>query len=410
MTKITGIEAMEIQDSRGMPTLRATVHAGDAIGIFDVPSGASTGSHEALELRDGGTEDHGKGVKKALSSVNGEIAKALVGMDVSDQEAIDHAMLALDGTPQKSRLGGNAIVGVSLATAKAGAASVGVPLYKYLRSLRSILPSRAVPLLFMSVLDGGKHGKNGPSFQEHHIIPLTDDVAVAKEIGKKFIDELDRYANERFGDGYRVGDEGGLVFPITDVAEPLEIIRTIVSKADFAVPVRSGLDVAASSFYDQKEKIYRCRDIDRNTGEMLDLYSSLTKEYDLFSIEDPFQEEAFEDFAKLQNKIDPVLLIGDDLTVTNVARLKTAIDAHAIKAMIIKPNQIGSLTETLDTMEMARNSGIHCIVSHRGEDTMDDAIADIAYAFGALGLKCGVPRQKERIVKIDRLIHISNEK
>ena len=410
MTKITKVEAIEIQDSRGMPTLRATVHAGEAIGIFDVPSGASTGSHEALELRDGGTEQHGKGVKKALSVVNGEIAKALIGMDVSDQEAIDRTMLVLDGTPQKSRLGGNAIIGVSIAVAKTAAVSKGVALYEYLRTLRSIEPSHPVPFLFMNVLNGGKHAKNGPAFQEYHIIPQTDDAKVSKKIGETFMSLLEQYAKKRFGDNYGVGDEGGLVFPITDVAEPLAIMRSIADKANFTVPVRFGLDVAASSFYDEKAGVYHCGDRDRSAPEMLELYKLLMKQYDLYSIEDPFQEEAFEDFALLQKAIDPSVVVGDDLTVTNVTRLKTAIDTHAIKGMIIKPNQIGTLAETLDTMEMARKNGTHCIVSHRSGDTMDDAIADIAYAFGTLGLKCGVPRQKERIVKIDRLIHISHEK
>ncbi|OGN28369.1 MAG: hypothetical protein A3A33_05110 [Candidatus Yanofskybacteria bacterium RIFCSPLOWO2_01_FULL_49_25] len=409
MTNITGVEAVEIKDSRGLPTLRATVHAGDVAGVFDVPSGASTGSHEALELRDGGEEQNGKGIRKALEAVNGEIAKTLIGMDVSEQKKIDDAMCALDGTSQKSRLGGNAIIGVSIATAKAAAASNDAPFYKYLRSLRTIEPTHRVPFLFMNVLNGGKHAKNGPAFQEYHIIPQTDDVEVSKKIGESFMDSLDIYAKNRFGENYGVGDEGGLVFPITDVTESLAIMRSIADEANFAVPVRFGLDVAASSFYDEKARVYHCGDRDRTPAGMLELYQSLVKEYNLYSIEDPFQEEAFEDFAKLQSEIDPVLLVGDDLTVTNVARLKTAIDARAIKAMIIKPNQIGTLTETLDTMELARKNGIHCIVSHRSGDTMDDAIADIAYAFGTLGLKCGVPRQKERIIKINRLIHISHE-
>lgn len=406
---ISQITAQEISDSRGLPTLRITVYAGSASGSFDVPSGASTGSHEALELRDGGNEHAGKGVKKAIAAVEGPIAGALVGHDVADQQGIDTIMRELDGTKQKAQLGGNAIIGVSIAAAKAAAATKDFELYEYLRTLRNIPPSRKVPLLFMNVLNGGKHAKYGPAFQEYHLIPQTDDVAVAKNIGEAFMKQLETYAREKFGDRYGTGDEGGLVFPLADPEEPLKIMREMINKNPTEVPVRFGLDVAASSFFEKQTNIYYCGSSDLSPSQLQELYARLIKEYDLYTIEDPFEEEAYSDFAALQESHGDIIVVGDDLTVTNVERLNPAIEKRAIRALIIKPNQIGTLTETLDTMELARSRGIHCIVSHRSGDTMDDAISDIAYAYGTFGLKCGVPRQPERIVKIDRLITISHE-
>ncbi|MEK7616376.1 MAG: enolase C-terminal domain-like protein [Patescibacteria group bacterium] len=384
--KIKKIEAEKIKDSRGKPTIKAIVECEDgSVGSFAVPSGASTGTHEA----------HVLDVQEACASVNDTIAKALIGMDVTAQKELDQKMLELDGTQQKSNLGGNAMIGVSIALAKAAAVVSGVPLYQYLRTLRSIKPSRTVPMLFMNVINGGKHAKGGPAFQEYHIIPDTDDVAEAKKIGEEFMLALDQYASG-------MGDEGGIIVRTDDPEEPLRIIKSL------GTSVKIGLDVAASSFYDKETNLYRCGDRDRTPSEMHELYGELIKKYNLYSVEDPFQEEAFDDFALLQKNTDSII-IGDDLTVTNVSRLNTAIKAGAIRAMIIKPNQIGTLTETLNTMELARTHDIHCIVSHRSGDTLDSAIADIAYAFGTLGLKCGVPRQPERVAKIDRLIQISHE-
>ncbi|MEK7589003.1 MAG: enolase C-terminal domain-like protein [Patescibacteria group bacterium] len=399
---ITSIKAEQITDSRGNPTLSVAVLVGSAQGSFSVPSGSSTGSHEAVELRDPGA----KTVNAAIANVREIIAPALIDMNAADQAAIDQTMLRLDGTPQKSRLGGNAMIGVSIAVAKAAAAAQGIEPYQHLRTLRVMEPSRRVPLLFMNVINGGKHATTGLAFQEYHIVPETDNVAEAIQIGSKFMDALDVYANRRFPGAYTVGDEGGLALPLEDVVEPLRIMRDI-ARSETIDTTRFGLDVAASSFWTDER--YVCGGNKLTADEFLKLLTSLASEYNLLNIEDPFHEEAFESFAALRKAPNVPLIVGDDLTVTNIARLEEAVKLGSVGGVIIKPNQVGTLTETIDTMEYARKNGIHCIVSHRSGETMDDFIADLAFAFGAYGLKTGVPRQPERIAKLKRLQRISTQ-
>ena len=401
-SKITKIFAEEVKDSRGNPTLLVNVFVGEKSGSFSVPSGASTGAHEAHELRDA----DGKGVGKAIDKINNDIAKALIGQDVLNQHEIDRIMIKLDGTQNKDNLGGNSMIGVSVACAKAAAKIQDIELYEHLRTLAEIKPSRHIPHLYMNLINGGKHAKNNLAFQEYHIVTDTDDVTEAVDIGIKIQDSIKEYITEELGeDSLVLGDEGGFAPELTDVRKPLEYLARAIKDNALDGKVRLALDVASSSFYENG--MYKVDGKDISSGELLDLYDSLNNEFNLISIEDPFDEESFEDFKKLKEKEDGLIVVGDDLTVTNKVLVKKAIDSGSISGMIIKPNQIGTLSETLETMMLAREHDIELIVSHRSGETDDDFIADLAFAFNCFGLKSGSPIKPERMVKYQRLINIS---
>ena len=401
MSKITKITAEEIKDSRGNPTLKVIVWVGDGWGSFSVPSGASTGAHEAHELRD---EDN-KGVTKAIEKVNNIIAPALIGQDVLNQKEIDRIMLGLDNTPNKEILGGNSMIGVSIACAKVAAKISGVEVFEYLRTLAEIKPSRKTPYLYMNLINGGKHAKNDLAFQEYHIVPETEDVEEAVEIGITIQNTLKEIIFEDLGeDSVTLGDEGGFAPKISDIRQPLFYLRAAIKQNDLERKVRLALDVAATSFY--QNGVYKIDGKDISKGELLNIYNSLIEEFNLLSIEDPFYEEDFESFKKLKEN-NETIVVGDDLTVTNKNLLQEAIERGSINAMIIKPNQIGTLSETLETMKLAQENNIELIVSHRSGETDDDFIADLAYAFNCFGLKSGAPLKPERKVKYDRLIKIS---
>jgi len=409
MNKITKILAEEIRDSRGNPTLKVTVWAGDSSASFSVPSGASTGAHEAHELRD---EDEnlpaGKagGVKDAIFKVNNLIAGSLVGTDVLNQKEIDRIMIELDGTPNKDNLGGNSMIGVSIACAKLAAKVSGKEVFEYLRTLYEIKPSRKIPYLYMNLINGGKHAKNDLAFQEYHIVPDTEDVAEAVEIGIQIQSTLKEIISKKLGEESLVlGDEGGFAPKINNIRKPLEFLSEAVKQNNFSKKVRLALDVAASSFFSDGKYIVDGKNISKE--ELMGIYKSLIKEFNLFSIEDPFEEEDFGSFKELKEKNKNLIVMGDDLTVTNKILLKQAIEKGSINAMIIKPNQIGTLSETLETMQLARENDIELIVSHRSGETNDDFIADLAFAFGCFGLKSGAPLKPERMVKYQRLIKIS---
>ncbi len=401
---ITAVKAEEILDSRGNPTLAVTVTAGEAQGMFSVPSGASTGSHEALELRDGDPEHfRGLGVLKAVANVNDVIAPALNGMDAADQKAVDQKLLELDGTPNKSRLGANAVIGASIACAKAAAAARNIPVYEHLRTLATMKPSRSVPLLFMNLVNGGKHAQSRLAFQEYHIVPQTESIEEALEMGTSVMQELRKLIVKDLGaPSANIGDEGGFAVDTDDVSLPLELLVQAIGTAGYGPKIKLALDVAASSFF--KDETYAFQGRSLSPQEFLAYYRDLIKNFPIISIEDPFAEEAFADFAALND--GSVLVVGDDLTVTNKERLQAAIDQKAVSGVIIKPNQIGTLTETLDAMRLARDNGVECIVSHRSGETNDDFIADLAYAFGAYGLKSGAPQREERVIKYNRLWEI----
>ncbi len=400
--KITRILAEEIKDSRGNPTLKVTVWIGEASDSFSVPSGASTGAHEAHELRDA----DGKGVKIAIEKVNKVIAPALMGTDVLNQKEIDRIMIEFDGTPNKDNLGGNSMIGVSIACAKVAAKASGVEVFEHLRILAEIKPSRRIPHLYMNLINGGKHAKNDLAFQEYHVVSDTDEVEEAVDIGTKIQNSLKEIIRKELGDDSLVlGDEGGYAPKVSDIKKPLEYLGQAIKENGLEGKVRLALDVASSSFYE--DGLYKVDNKEITKEELANIYDSLTKEFDLLSIEDPFDEIDFESFAKLKEEQDGLIVVGDDLTVTNKILLQEAIDKESVNGMIIKPNQIGTLSETLETMRLARENDIELIVSHRSGETDDDFIADLAFAFGCFGLKAGSPLKPERMVKYQRLIEIS---
>ena len=403
--KITKVFAEEIKDSRGNPTLKVTVYVGEIFGSFSVPSGASTGAHEAHELRD---MDR-KGIKDAVLKVNNLIAGALVGKNVLDQKEIDRIMIELDGTPYKDNLGGNSMIGVSIACAKTAAKVSNQEVFEYLRTLSEIKSSRKTPYLYMNLINGGKHAKNDLAFQEYHIVPDTEDIGEAVEIGIQIQHSLKEIIEKNLGiESLVLGDEGGFAPKISDIKKPLIYLTEALKQNYLLGKVHLALDVASSSFYNNG--FYKVEGKDIYKEELLTLYRGLIKEYGLFSIEDPFDEEDFESFNRLKEGSSGLIVVGDDLTVTNKVLLKEAIEKDSINAMIIKPNQIGTLSETLETMKLARENDIELIVSHRSGETDDDFIADLAYAFGCFGLKAGAPEKPERKVKYDRLKLITNLK
>jgi len=404
--KITNIKAEQILDSRKNPTLKVSVYVGDIVGSFEVPSGASTGKYEACELRDGAS---GKsGVLNAVNKINTEINEALVGIDVDQQKQIDDIMIKLDGTPQKTNLGGNSTIGVSIACAKTAAKVLGMEVYEYLRTLATITPSRKEPFLCFNLINGGKHAATRLAFQEFHIVPQVETSSESVEISRNIQTKLDDILENEFGAVIK-GDEGGVALDVEDILTPLSLLKKATDELGYTDKIKFALDVASSSFFDNNSGMYKFMNKDWSSDEMINLYIKICNNFPMIFIEDPFDEEDFESFAKLQEKIKDVRLIGDDLTVTNKIRLQKAIDEKSVRGIIIKPNQIGTLSETFDTMKLARNNGIDCIVSHRSGETMDDFIGDLSVAFGCFGIKAGALGPKERNVKYERIIKITQE-
>lgn len=408
MSQITKIDAREILDSRGKPTLEVSVYVDEYCGTFSVPSGASTGSTEAFVVRD--EDGH---MRAAIAHVQ-TIAASLLGMDVFEQEMIDRTLCELDGTEQKSHLGGNVMLGVSVAAARCAAQVRGIELFEYLRSLCEIAPSRSVPLLYMNYINGGKHvdpAHTSIAIQEHMIVPQTDSVEEALSMAvriEKSLQQLilDRYGSDTVG---RMGDEGGFVIPESDPEIPLQILSQAIEAASLTGLVRIALDAAANSFYEHGT--YYLRPHHAYTSEELcTQYESLASKFDVISIEDPFAESDRASFASLLTRVAnrDIRIVGDDITTTARARIEEAANEHLISAVIIKPNQVGTLTETLEAMHAAREHGIECIVSHRSGETLDTFVADLAYAFGTFGLKAGALRKIERRTKYERLQAIAH--
>ena len=400
--KISKILAEEIKDSRENPTIKVSVFVGDISDSFSVPSGASTGIHEAHELRD----VDGKGVQNAIKKVNTVIASALVGQDVLNQKEIDRLMIELDGTKNKDNLGANSMVGVSIACAKTAAKVTNQEVYQYLQTLIEIKPSRKVPYLFINLLEGGKHTDNGLAFQEYHVIPNVEDATEALDMSIKIQNTLKEIITKDLGEESLVlGDEGGFAAKTKDIRKPLLYLTEAIKQNNLQDKVYLSLDVASSSFF--KDGIYEIAEKKVTKEELFVIYKSLISKFNLFSIEDPFDEEDFESFKKIKDVKDSLFIVGDDLTVSNQILLKKAIEKGSVNAMIIKPNQIGTLSETLETMRLARENNIEIIVSHRSGETNDDFISDLAYAFSCFGLKTGSSFRPERMVKYQRLIEIS---
>ncbi|PIP87201.1 phosphopyruvate hydratase [Candidatus Campbellbacteria bacterium CG22_combo_CG10-13_8_21_14_all_36_13] len=402
MAIIENIKCSEIEDSRGNSTIRVVTTTDNGYeGVFEVPSGASTGSHEAIELK-----DSDGGMQSAIDVVENVLSPKLKGVSITEQRQIDEIMLEIDSTENKNIIGGNCTIGVSVSCLKAAATSEGLEIFEYLRELKQIEPSKALPYLFVNLINGGKHAKNGSDFQEHLIIPQTENPERAYQIAYIIQESLEEILIDSFkGIQIDKGDEGGFVFDVDSHEEAFSILKEAVDRAGIDEEVKLGTDVASSSFYNSG--IYNVSDESLDSKEMYDLYKNLINKYGIWSFEDPFFEEDFESFRDFKNNNPNVLIIGDDLTVTNKSRIKNAIKNDSINTVIIKPNQIGTITETLDAMSIARDANIDLIVSHRSGETMDDFIADLAYAFGCFGLKSGAPRMPERDVKYQRLIEIS---
>jgi enolase len=411
MTAIIDIEGREILDSRGNPTVEVDVHLEDgSFGRAAVPSGASTGAHEACELRDGGKRYLGKGVEKAVAAVNGELFDALCGMEAEDQVRLDRAMIALDGTPNKARLGANAILGVSLAVAKAAAEAANLPLYRYVGGAKANL----LPVPMMNIVNGGVHADNPIDFQEFMISPS----------GAPSFKECLRFGAEIFhtlkgllkaaGYNTNVGDEGGFAPNLKSPDEALSFIVTAIEKAGYkpGEDVYIALDPASSEFFNKETKQYELKGEGKvlTPKEMVKVYADLVGKYPIYSIEDGMAEDDWEGWAEITAQLGKkIQLVGDDLFVTNTKRLKKGIDEHIANSILIKVNQIGTLTETLEAVEMAQRASYTAVMSHRSGETEDSTIADLAVATNCGQIKTGSACRSDRIAKYNQLLRIEQQ-
>ena len=404
---IKDVKAREILDSRGNPTVEVDVILEDGtLGRAAVPSGASTGEREALELRDGDKSRYlGKGTLKAVENVNGPIRDLVIGMDAEDQKALDYAMIELDGTDTKSKFGANAILGVSMAAMKASANEKGLQLYKYIGD------GTLLPRPMMNIINGGAHADNKLDFQEFMIIPQRDTIKERIRVGAEVFHNLKKVLNER-GLATGVGDEGGFAPDLESNTEGFELIIEAIKRAGY-VPgedVCLAIDVAASEFYNdgKYELVGEGRSL--TTDELIDFYEELVNKYPIISIEDPVDENDWDGFRKITERIgDRVQLVGDDLFVTNKKCLQMGIDNHAGNAILLKVNQIGTITETLETIELARANGYATIISHRSGETEDTTIADLAVGLNLGQIKTGSMSRTDRICKYNQLMRIEEE-
>lgn len=403
---ITEIAAREVLDCRGLPTVQVDAWVDDRfMGRADVPAGRSTGRHEAKELRDGGSRFGGYGVTRAVSNVREQIAPRLVGSPVMPQQSVDQFLIELDGTPDKSRLGANAILGTSLATARAAAAAQGLALYRYLNTDAHVLPVPQVNLI-----NGGQHASNDLDFQEFIIMPVgaatfMEALEIASEVNLQLRDLLVR----RYGKlAVNVGDEGGYAPPITQPEEALEVLHKAVDAAGYSSEVVYGLDCAATQLYEPDDETYEVGGKRYDRSAMFDLYANLAREFDVVSIEDPLAEDDFEGFADLTTRLG-IQIVGDDLFVTNPDRLSRGIQMGAANALLWKVNQIGTLTEALDAAALAFRHQYAVVVSERSGETEDTIIADLALALNAGQIKTGAPVRGERTSKYNALLRMEEE-
>ena len=405
--KIKNIIGREIIDSRGNPTVEVDVILENGIvGRAAVPSGASTGEREALELRDGDKSRYmGKGVLKAVENVNGPLRDLVIGMDASKQKELDYAMIELDGTETKSKFGANAILGISMAAMKASAIAEGKPLYRYIGN------GTTLPKPMMNIINGGAHADNKLDFQEFMIIPQRDTIRERLRVGAEVFHNLKKVLNEK-GLATGVGDEGGFAPDLQSNSEGFELIMEAITRAGYTpgVDVCLGIDVAASEFY--KDGKYELVGEGRSltTDELIDFFEELVNKYPIISIEDPVDENDWEGFRKITERIgDRVQLVGDDLFVTNKKCLQMGIDNHAGNAILLKVNQIGTVTETLETIELARANGYATVISHRSGETEDTTIADLAVGLDLGQIKTGSMSRTDRICKYNQLLRIEEE-
>ncbi len=409
MSEITAVLARAILDSRGNPTVEVEVQTDSGHGRAAVPSGASTGEHEALELRDGDAKRwQGRGVDKAVANVSQTLGPSIIGMDALDQSAVDAVLLDADGTPNKGKMGANAILGVSLAVARAGADAVGLPLWRYLGGVQA----RVIPTPLMNILNGGVHADNGLEIQEFMIVPSgIASFDEALRAGAEIFHTLKKLLKDK-GLTVAVGDEGGFAPKLASNEEAIQFIVQAIEKAGYAVgkDVSLALDCAASEFYDKKSRRYTFDKKSVTSEELVAIYEALSKKYPLVSIEDGCSEDDWDGWKLLTERVGAkVQLVGDDLFVTNVERLKRGIDSGTANAILIKLNQIGSLTETLDCIRMATESGYRSIISHRSGETEDSFIADLAVATNAGQIKTGSVSRSDRVAKYNQLLRIAFE-
>ncbi|HEU4548484.1 MAG TPA: phosphopyruvate hydratase [Rhizomicrobium sp.] len=409
MTAIIDITGREILDSRGNPTVEVDVRLEDgAFGRAAVPSGASTGAHEAVELRDDGKRYGGKGVEKAVAAVNGELFDALCGLDAEEQVKIDRAMGALDGTPNKARLGANAILGVSLAVAKAAAQGAGLPLYRYVGGARA----NTLPVPMMNIVNGGVHADNPIDFQEFMIMPVgAPSFREALRMGAEIFHTLKKQLHDA-GHNTNVGDEGGFAPNLKSPDEALGYISKAVEKAGYRLgeDIFFALDPASTEFFKDGKYVLAGENKTLSPDEMVQVYADLCRRYPIVSIEDGMAEDDWAGWKALTDAVGgTVNLVGDDLFVTNVARLKQGIEKKTANAILIKVNQIGSLTETLDTVDMAHRAAYKCVMSHRSGETEDSTIADLAVATNCGQIKTGSLARSDRLAKYNQLLRIEEQ-
>jgi enolase len=405
MTAVRNVHARQILDSRGNPTMEVDVRLeSGAFGRAAVPSGASTGVHEAVELRDGGDEWGGKGVSRAVANANGELAAALRGHDAEDQEGLDRRMIELDGTPNKGRLGANAILGVSLAAAKATAAERGVSLFRSLGGDAA----RTLPVPMMNVINGGVHAQNSIDLQEFMLVPAgADSFAEALRIGAETFHALKDVLHER-GLATGVGDEGGFAPDLGSTEEAIEAILEAAERKGHRDRVAIALDPASTEFF--RDGAYRFEGRELDGQGMADFYASLAERFPIVSIEDGVAEDDWDAWKNVTDRLgDRLQLVGDDVFVTNVERLRRGIAERAANAILIKVNQVGTLTETLEAIELARTSGYAAVISHRSGETEDTTIADLAVATNAGQIKTGAPSRTDRVAKYNQLLRIEEE-
>lgn len=412
MSIITDVIAREVLDSRGNPTVEVEIYTDSgAFGRAIVPSGASTGEHEAHELRDGDSSRYeGKGVEQAVEHVNGEIAEALWGYDVRDQLSIDKELIDLDGTPNKSRLGANAILGASMACARAAADYLDLPLYHYLGGFNSKL----LPTPMMNILNGGSHADNNIDFQEFMIMPVgAESFKEAVRMGAEVFHALKRVLKEK-GLNTSVGDEGGFAPDLSSNEEALEMIVKAIESAGYkpGEDIKLAIDVAASEFFDKEKGVYNLSSENRTlkAEELVSLYEELVEKYPIISIEDGLDENDWDGFKLMTEKLgDKIQIVGDDLFVTNTEKLQKGIQKGIANSILIKVNQIGTLTETFDAIEMAKKAGYTSVISHRSGETEDTIIADIAVATNAGQIKTGSLSRTDRVAKYNQLLRIEDQ-
>jgi enolase len=420
MSAITDVVGREIIDSRGNPTVEVDISTAKGTFTASVPSGASTGIYEAHELRDGGSRYMGKGVLKAVENVNTVLKQTVMGMDAADQRAIDEAMIAADGTPNKANLGANAILGISLAASKAGAASQGIPLWQHYANIAGNPVPHTLPVPCFNVINGGEHAGNKLAFQEFFVIPTgAADFTESMVIGCEVFHNLKKVIKAKFGgDATLIGDEGGFA-PPCDVESGLQMIMEAAEKAGYVNKISVGLDVASSEFKVKDQDAY---DLDFKTpagapdkdtsavktgDEMIAFYKQLIDKYPIVTIEDPFDQDDWDNWTKITAAIgDKVQIVGDDLTVTNPSKIQEAVDKKSANCLLLKVNQIGSISESIDAVKLSKQNGWGVMTSHRSGETEDNYIADLAVGLCTGEIKTGAPCRGERTAKYNQLLRI----